>query len=258
MAHAAIAFAKAKLRRQMMACTTSIGPGATNMVTAAALAHVNRLPVLLLPGDIFANRRPDPVLQQVEDFGDGTVTANDCFRPVSRYFDRITRPEQLLTSLPRALAGADRPRRVRPGDARAVPGRAGRGLRLSGSVLRAADIALPPAGARCARSSLPRSRLLQRARAAADRRRRRRALLRRPRRRSQAFAARHRHAGRRDPGGQGRLAVRPSAERRLHRRHRLGGRQRARRRGRCAARDRHPAAGFHHRLAGAVPGRRDA
>ncbi len=103
MAHAAIAFAKAKFRRQMMACTTSIGPGALNMVTAAAVAHVNRLPVLLLPGDTFANRRPDPVLQQVEDFGDGTVTANDCFKPVSRFFDRITRPEQLLSSLPRAI-----------------------------------------------------------------------------------------------------------------------------------------------------------
>src|SRR5690606_12603734 len=104
MAHAAIAFAKAMRRRQFMACTTSIGPGATNMVTAAALAHVNRLPVLLLPGDVFASRRPDPVLQQVENFGDPTVTANDCFRPVSRYWDRITRPEQLLRSLPQALA----------------------------------------------------------------------------------------------------------------------------------------------------------
>jgi 3D-(3,5/4)-trihydroxycyclohexane-1,2-dione acylhydrolase (decyclizing) len=103
MAHAAIAFAKASHRRRMMACTTSIGPGATNMVTAAAVAHVNRLPVLLLPGDVFANRRPDPVLQQVEDFADGTVSANDCFRPVSRYFDRITRPEQILAALPRAM-----------------------------------------------------------------------------------------------------------------------------------------------------------
>lgn len=103
MAHAAIAYAKASNRRRMMACTTSIGPGALNMVTAAAVAHVNRLPVLLLPGDTFAGRLPDPVLQQVEDFGDGTVTANDCFRPVSRWYDRITRPEQLLASLPRAL-----------------------------------------------------------------------------------------------------------------------------------------------------------
>ena len=104
MAHAAVAFAKAHRRRRLMACTTSVGPGATNMVTAAALAHVNRLPVLLLPGDVFAGRQPDPVLQQVEDFGDATVSANDCFRPVSRFFDRITRPEQILASLPHALA----------------------------------------------------------------------------------------------------------------------------------------------------------
>jgi 3D-(3,5/4)-trihydroxycyclohexane-1,2-dione acylhydrolase (decyclizing) len=104
MAHAAIAFAKASMRRRVMAVTTSIGPGATNLVTAAALAHVNRLPVLFLPGDVFASRNPDPVLQQVEDFGDGTVSANDCFRPVSRYFDRITRPEQIMPALARTMA----------------------------------------------------------------------------------------------------------------------------------------------------------
>jgi 3D-(3,5/4)-trihydroxycyclohexane-1,2-dione acylhydrolase (decyclizing) len=104
MALAAIGYAKAMHRKRMMACTTSIGPGATNMITAAAVAHVDRLPVLLLPGDVFASRRPDPVLQQVECFGDGTISANDCFRPVSRYFDRITRPEQILTALPRALS----------------------------------------------------------------------------------------------------------------------------------------------------------
>jgi 3D-(3,5/4)-trihydroxycyclohexane-1,2-dione acylhydrolase (decyclizing) len=103
MAHAATAFSKAMNRRRMMACTSSIGPGATNMVTAAAVAHVNRLPILLLPGDVFANRRPDPVLQQIEVVGDPTSTANDCFRPVSRYFDRINRPEQLITALPEAL-----------------------------------------------------------------------------------------------------------------------------------------------------------
>lgn len=103
MAHAAIAFAKASFRRRFMAATSSIGPGATNMVTAAALAHVNRLPVLLLPGDVFANRAPDPVLQQVESFGDGTVSANDVLRPVSRYFDRITRPEQIIPALNRAM-----------------------------------------------------------------------------------------------------------------------------------------------------------
>ncbi len=104
MALAAIAFAKASRRRRMMACTTSIGPGATNMVTAAAVAHVNRLPVLLIPGDVFSSRRPDPVLQQVENFGDGTASANDCFKPVSRYFDRIVRPEQIVPALNRAVA----------------------------------------------------------------------------------------------------------------------------------------------------------
>ena len=103
MGHAAVAYAKAAQRRRMMACTTSIGPGATNLVTAAAVAHVNRLPVLLLPGEVFASRGPDPVLQQVEDFGDGLVTANDCLRPVSRYFDRITRPEQLPSAWQRAM-----------------------------------------------------------------------------------------------------------------------------------------------------------
>lgn len=103
MAHSAIAFAKASFRRRFMACTTSIGPGALNMVTAAAVAHVNRLPLLLLPGDVFANRMPDPVLQQIEDFNDGTVSANDCFKAVSRYFDRITRPEQLIAALQRTM-----------------------------------------------------------------------------------------------------------------------------------------------------------
>ena len=103
MAHAAIAYAKGMKRRRAMAVTSSIGPGSTNVVTAAALAHVNRLPLLIVAGDVFANRKPDPVLQQVEDFDDGTVSASDCFRPVSRYFDRITRPEHLLSALPRAL-----------------------------------------------------------------------------------------------------------------------------------------------------------
>ena len=104
MALAAAAFAKAKRRRQMFVCTSSIGPGATNMLTGAALAHANRLPVLLLAGDTFANRLPDPVLQQVENFYDPTLTVNDAFRPLTRYWDRITRPTQLLSSLPQAVA----------------------------------------------------------------------------------------------------------------------------------------------------------
>ncbi len=114
MAHTAIAYAKAKKRRRAMAVTSSIGPGATNMVTAAALAHVNRLPLLLIPGDVFSNRAPDPVLQQIEDFDDGVVSANDCFKPVSRYFDRIGRPEHLLTALPRALQTMTDPARCGP------------------------------------------------------------------------------------------------------------------------------------------------
>ena len=103
MVHAAVAFAKATFRLRTMVCTTSIGPGATNMVTGAALATVNRLPVLLLPGDLFARRNVAPVLQQLESPLTQDISANDCFKPVSRYWDRIQRPEQLLTSLPEAL-----------------------------------------------------------------------------------------------------------------------------------------------------------
>ena len=104
MALAAVGFAKAKLRRQMMIATSSIGPGALNMVTAAGVAHSNRLPVLFLAGDVFASRFPDPVLQQVEHFSNPTISVNDAFKPVTRYWDRITRPEQILQSLPQAVA----------------------------------------------------------------------------------------------------------------------------------------------------------
>ncbi|MFE6861432.1 3D-(3,5/4)-trihydroxycyclohexane-1,2-dione acylhydrolase (decyclizing) [Nocardia sp. NPDC057668] len=100
MALAAVGLAKAAQRRQVGVATSSIGPGALNMVTAAGVAHANRLPLLLLPGDAFVSRAPDPVLQQVEHFGDPIGTVNDAFRPVSRYFDRITRPEQLIATLP--------------------------------------------------------------------------------------------------------------------------------------------------------------
>ena len=103
MVHAAVAFAKARQRLGTYACTSSIGPGATNMLTGAAVATVNRLPVLLLPGDIFANRRPGPVLQQLEFPASQDVSVNDCFRPVSKYWDRLNRPEQILTALPEAM-----------------------------------------------------------------------------------------------------------------------------------------------------------
>ena len=103
MVHMATAYAKQKNRLAIFGCTTSIGPGATNMVTAAATATANRIPVLLLPGDIFACRQPDPVLQQIEDPTHYALSANDCLRPVSRYWDRITRPEQLMTACLNAL-----------------------------------------------------------------------------------------------------------------------------------------------------------
>ena len=230
MAHAAIAYAKALNRKRAMAVTTSIGPGALNIVTAAALAHVNRLPVLLLPGDVFANRAPDPVLQQLEDFNDGTITVNDAFQPVSRYFDRIMRPEQLLTALPRAFATMTDPaecgpvtlafcqdvqaeafdwpveffapkewhrRRPRPGL---------REVKVAADAIRGAKRPL-------------------------DHRRRRRAL-RRGDRRAQGLRREAQHPRRRDPGRQVVDALGPSAEPRLDRRHRLVRHQRRRRGGR--------------------------
>ena len=103
MVHAATGFAKASFRMRALVCTSSIGPGATNMLTGAATATINRLPVLLLPGDIFARRNVAPVLQQLESSTTQDVSVNDCFKPVSRYWDRIYRPEQLLTSLPEAM-----------------------------------------------------------------------------------------------------------------------------------------------------------
>src|ERR1700693_4456443 len=103
MVHTASAFAKTSNRMRATVCTSSIAPGATNMVTGAALATINRLPVLLLPGDIFAQRQVAPVLQQLESSGSQDVSVNDCFKPVSRYWDRIQRPEQILTALPEAM-----------------------------------------------------------------------------------------------------------------------------------------------------------
>lgn len=103
MAHAAIAFAKQKHRKQICACTSSIGPGAANMITAAATATANNIPVLLLPGDTFATRQPDPVLQQVEFPHNLSITTNDAFKAVSKYWDRISRPEQLMTSMINAI-----------------------------------------------------------------------------------------------------------------------------------------------------------
>jgi 3D-(3,5/4)-trihydroxycyclohexane-1,2-dione acylhydrolase (decyclizing) len=103
MVHTAVAYAKMKNRLQTLACTSSIGPGATNMITGAAVATINRLPVLILPGDIFARRNVAPVLQQLESSQSQDVSVNDCFKPVSRYWDRIYRPDQLITALPEMM-----------------------------------------------------------------------------------------------------------------------------------------------------------
>ena len=204
MALAAIGYAKAMHRRRMMACTTSIGPGATNMVTAAAVAHVDRLPVLLLPGDVFASRRPDPVLQQVESFGDGTVSANDCFRPVSRYFDRITRPEQFLTALPRALSVLTDPAECGPVTLALCQDVQAEAFDYPEPLLRAARLARPPAAARRAANWRRRRRLCATPSAPliiagggvhyseADRR-------------ADRLRHRARHPGRRNPGRQERL-----------------------------------------------------
>src|SRR5215831_7560532 len=103
MVHIATAYAKTRNRMQTLVCTSSVGPGATNMVTGAATATINRLPVLLLPGDLFARRNVAPVLQQLESEHTQDISVNDCFKPVSRYWDRLSRPEQVLTSLPQAM-----------------------------------------------------------------------------------------------------------------------------------------------------------
>ena len=164
MVHAAIAYAKMKNRLQTFACTSSIGPGATNMITGAATATVNRLPVLLLPGDIFASRRPDPVLQQLEYPLSMDVSVNDAFIPVSRYWDRINRPEQILASLPEAMrvltdqAETGAVTICLPQDVQAEA------LRLSGELLREAGLPHP------ARRSASRGAA---ARGGADRQRRR-------------------------------------------------------------------------------------
>ena len=146
--HIAAAFAKHHNRLQAYACMSSVGPGALNMVTGAAGATVNRIPVLLLPSDYFANRAPDPVLQQVEHPVERDVSVNDAFRPVSRYFDRISRPEQLLASLPAAFRVLTDPVETGAVDGLAARGRPGRGIRLARGLLRAARLAGAPAAAR--------------------------------------------------------------------------------------------------------------
>src|SRR5256885_1528383 len=138
MVHTAVGYARHKDRLQTFACTSSIGPGATNMLTGAALATVNRIPVLLLPGDVFASRVPDPVLQQLEVPSRGDASVNDAFQPVSRYWDRSARPEQLVGAARSAPRG--RPRRT-----------GSQKMRTSSSASGRAGLTSPPPRSRCSR-----------------------------------------------------------------------------------------------------------
>ncbi|VCZ32909.1 3D-(3,5/4)-trihydroxycyclohexane-1,2-dione hydrolase [Klebsiella pneumoniae] len=149
MAHAATGFARQALRRQIIACTSSIGPGAANMITAAGTASANRIPLLLLPGDVFATRQPDPVLQQIEQSYDLSISTNDAFRAVSKYWDRITRPEQLMSACINAMRVLTDPCGNRRGNAVPAAGRAGRSLGLPGILLCAPRApSRPPPGQR--------------------------------------------------------------------------------------------------------------
>ena len=148
MVHTAVAYARMKNRLQTYAVSTSVGPGATNMLTGAALATINRLPVLLLPADTFADRSASPLLQELELPDSGDVTVNDAFRPVSKYFDRIWRPEQLPARAALGDARVDRPRRDRRGHAVLPAGRSGGGVRLAHWPVREEGLACSPTAAR--------------------------------------------------------------------------------------------------------------
>ena len=144
MVHSAAAYARQKDRLQAWAVTASIGPGSTNMLTGAALATINRLPVLLLPSDTFATRVSAPVLQDLEQPHDNELTVNDAFKPLSRFFDRVWRPEQLPSALLGAMRVLTDPVETGAATDRAAAGRAGRGVRLAGIAVRRTDLAHRP------------------------------------------------------------------------------------------------------------------
>ena len=247
MVHTAVGFARQQDRLQTWACTASVGPGSTNMLTGAALATINRIPVLLLPSGTFATRVSAPVLQELEAPYAGDVTVNDAFRPLSRFFDEVDRPEQLPSALLVGDARAHRPRRDRRRDDLAAAGRAGGGVRLAGRALRRAGLARRPAPAggvahrRGGRGHPVRAQ-------AARRRRRRRALL-GGRGRARRLRLRHRHSRRRDAGRQGFAAARAPPARGGRRLDRHDGRQRAGGRGRRRHRRGHAVVRLHHRVA---------
>ena len=250
MALTAVAFAKAMRRRQIMIATSSIGPGCTNMVTAAAVAHANRLPLLLLSGDTFQHRIVDPVLQQIEQFNDPTITAADTFKPVTRYWDRITKPEQIVRSLPQALAVMLDPADCGPAFFALPQDVQAEAYDYPASFFepRVHYIRRPGPDARDIEAAAA---LLARRQEAVDHRRRRRALLRCCRGAHRVRRATW-HPGRRDAGRQVDARPRPPELRRTRRRHRIGGSERRRGGCRCRAGDRDPAAGLHDGIVGAV------
>ena len=188
------------------------GPGSTNMLTGAALATINRLPVLLLPADTFATRVSSPVLQELELPTSGDVTVNDAFKPLSRYFDRVWRPEQLPAALLGAMRVLTDPVETGAATVSHPPGRAGRGPRLAGIAVRRTHLAYRPAAARAFGDQPARPRSSARARQPADRRRRRCASTPRPTDALAAFCEQTGIPVGRDPGRQGFAALRPPAD----------------------------------------------
>ena len=251
MVHASVGFARMRNRLQTFACTASIGPGSTNMVTGAALATINRIPVLLLPSDFFATRAASPVLQELEDPRSYDVSVNDAFRPVSRFWDRINRPEQLPSALLAAMRVLTDPAETGavtlalPQDVQAEAHDWPEDLFAERTWYVPRPLPEPAALARAARGASIRAH-------AAHHRGRRRHLL-----RGQRGAAPVRRGdgdpGGRHPGGQGRAGLGSPRCRRRRRRDRLTGRQRAGPRGRRRARHRHPLQRLHHRLAHRLP-----
>ncbi len=256
MAHAAIGFAKQHLRRKIYACTASVGPGAANMLTAAATATANRIPLLLLPGDVYASRQPDPVLQQIEQFHDLSISTNDAFRSVSKYWDRINRPEQLMSAAIHAMRVL-----TDPAETGAVT------LALPQDVQAEAwdypDYFLQKRVHRLDRRPPTEAMIgdavggLRGQAQAVDHLRRRGQVL-RGECGPAGICRTLRDALRRNPGGQERGAVQPSAERRRDRRNRLPGREPVGRRGRPDHRDRHALHRFHHVVEVVVQARRGA
>ena len=254
MVHVASGYARQRNRLGAFACTSSVGPGATNMVTGAALATVNRLPVLLLPGDTFANRGPHPVLQQLEAPHDGTISVNDCFRPVCRFFDRINRPEQLVDAALAAMRVL-----TDPAETGAVCLALPEDVQTEVVEVPAAFLdertwtvfRRPPAP-----DALARAAELVRARAPAAGRRRRRRRLRGGDRRAARVRRGDRDPGRRDAGRPRRAAVLAPVGARRDRRDRHAGGEPARARGRPRDRRRHALERLHDRLEVRVPGPR--